>query len=85
MKQSNILNSSKFVRVINYWFCAVYVVPPSHHNRFMAPFPGPLGWAGDRRELLDFWCKGRLMEDLNDHLYDMSKSKWIIGLAAADF
>jgi len=25
-----------------------------HHNRFMALFLGPPGWAGDRRELLDF-------------------------------
>jgi len=25
-----------------------------HHNRFTALFPGPLGWAGARRELLDF-------------------------------
>jgi len=25
-----------------------------HHNRFMAPFPRPPGWAGARRELLDF-------------------------------
>jgi len=27
--------------------------PPSHHNRFTAHFPGPPGWAGARRELLD--------------------------------
>jgi len=38
-----------------------------HHNRFTALFLGPPGWAGARRELLDFmiiiiWCKGRLTE-----------------------
>jgi len=25
-----------------------------HHNHFTALFPGPPGWAGARRELLDF-------------------------------
>jgi len=25
-----------------------------HHNRFTALFPAPPGWAGARRELLDF-------------------------------
>ena len=25
-------------------------LPPPHHNRFMAPFPGPPGWAGARRD-----------------------------------
>jgi len=25
-----------------------------HHNHITALFPGPLGWAGARRELLDF-------------------------------
>ena len=29
-------------------------LPPHHQNRFMALFPGPPGWAGARRELLDF-------------------------------
>ena len=28
----------------------------------MALFPGPPGWAGAKRELLDFRCKGRLTE-----------------------
>jgi len=31
-----------------------------HHNRFMALFPGPPGWAGARRELLDFMVKGEI-------------------------
>jgi len=30
------------------------------HNRFMAPFPGPPGWAGARRELLDFMMQGKI-------------------------
>jgi len=33
-----------------------------HQNRFTVLFPGPSGWAGARRELLDLWCKGRLTE-----------------------
>ena len=35
---------------------------PYHHNRFTALFPGPPGWAGARRELLDFMVQGRLTE-----------------------
>jgi len=34
--------------------------PPPHHNRFMAPFPGPPGWAGARRKLLDFMVQGKI-------------------------
>jgi len=30
------------------------------HNRFMALFPGPSGWAGARRELLDFMVQGKI-------------------------
>jgi len=30
------------------------ISPPPHHNRFTALFLGPPGWAGARRELLDF-------------------------------
>jgi len=29
---------------------------------FYGPFPGPPGWAGARRELLNLWCKGRLTQ-----------------------
>jgi len=35
---------------------------PPHHNRFMALFPGPPGWAGARRKLLDLWCRRGLTE-----------------------
>ena len=31
----------------------------THHNRFTALFTGPSGWAGDRRELLDFMVQGK--------------------------
>jgi len=31
-----------------------------HHNCFTALFPGPPGWAGARRELLDFMLPGRI-------------------------
>ena len=34
--------------------------PPPHHNRFMALFPGPPGWASARRELLDFMVQGKI-------------------------
>jgi len=30
------------------------------HNRFTALFPGPPGWAGARRELLDFMVQGKI-------------------------
>jgi len=33
---------------------------PHHHNRFMAPFPGPSGWAGAGRELLDFMVQRKV-------------------------
>jgi len=32
----------------------------SHHNRFTALFPGPPGWAGARRELLDLMVQGKI-------------------------
>jgi len=31
-----------------------------HHNRFKALFLGPPGWAGARRELLDFMVQGKI-------------------------
>jgi len=31
-----------------------------HHNHFTALFPGPPGWAGARRELLDFMAQGKI-------------------------
>ena len=31
-----------------------------HHNRFTALFPRPPGWAGARRELLDFMVQGKI-------------------------
>ena len=30
-----------------------------HHNHFTAPLPGPPGWAGTRRELLDLTVQGK--------------------------
>jgi len=33
---------------------------PHHHNCFMALFLGPPGWAGARRELLDFMVQGKI-------------------------
>ena len=34
--------------------------PPPHHNRFTAFFPGPPGWAGGSRELLNFMVQGQI-------------------------
>jgi len=31
-----------------------------HHNRFMALFPGPPGWTGAKREILDFTVQGEI-------------------------
>ena len=40
-----------------------------HHNRFTALFPGPPGWAGARRELLDFMVQGKINRGIHtDHL-----------------
>jgi len=36
-----------------------YVTTP-HHNRFTDLSPGPPGWAGARRELLDFRVQGKI-------------------------
>jgi len=33
---------------------------PPHYNHFTALFPGPPGWAGARRELLDFMVQGKI-------------------------
>jgi len=39
-----------------------------HHNRFTALFLGPPGWAGARRELLDFMVQGEINRDRHtDH------------------
>jgi len=40
-----------------------------HHNRFTALFPGTPGWAGARRELLDFMVQGEINRGRHtDHL-----------------
>jgi len=45
-----------------------YVTTP-HHNRFTALFPGPSGWAGARRKLLDFMVQGKINRGRHtDHL-----------------
>jgi len=44
--------------------------PPHHHheNRFTALFPGPPGWAGASRELLDLMVQGKINRGRhNDH------------------
>jgi len=32
----------------------------TYHNHFTALFPGPSGWAGAKRELLDFMVQGKI-------------------------
>ena len=40
----------------------------NHHNRFTALFPGPPGWVGARRELLNFMVQGKIDRGRhNDH------------------
>jgi len=39
---------------------SIYRISPPHHNHFMALFPGPAGWGGARRELLDFMVQGKI-------------------------
>jgi len=42
---------------------------PHHHNHFTALFLGPSGWAGARRELLDFMVQGEINRGRHiDHL-----------------
>ena len=48
---------------------AQHTSTPPHHNRFTALFPGPPGWAGARRELLDFMVRGEINRGRHtDHL-----------------
>ena len=37
-----------------------YDTTTHHHNRFIALYPGPPGWAGASRELLDFMVQGKI-------------------------
>jgi len=46
----------------------IYYHHHTHHNHFMALFPGPPGWAGARRELLDFMVQAKINRGrYNDH------------------
>jgi len=54
-------------------FGGLCAVPHTHthhtHNRFTALSPGPPGWAGARRELLDFMVQGKINRGRHtDHL-----------------
>jgi len=40
--------------------CFINYIANTPHNRFMALFPGPPGWAGARRELLNFMVQGKI-------------------------
>jgi len=51
--------SSLWPQNVNKLLWNILTTPPSH-NRFMALFPGPPGWAGARWELLDFMVQGKI-------------------------
>jgi len=56
---TNQLNSRSLQQEKNYLL--MYNKPqPFYHNRFTALFPGPPGWAGARREVLDFMVQGKI-------------------------
>jgi len=46
------------------------------HNRFMALFPGPPGWAGARKELLDFMVQGKISRGRHTHHLAGRHSIW---------
>ena len=49
--------------------CLLSLYYHHHHNCFTALFPGPPGWAGARRELLDFMVQGKINRGrCTDHL-----------------
>jgi len=41
-------------------YCNTHSNHHTHHNRFTTLFPGPSGWAGARRELLNFMVQGKV-------------------------
>jgi len=50
-------------------FLSAPELAPHHHNRLKALFLRPTGWAGDRRELLDFMVQGKINRGRDtDHL-----------------
>jgi len=53
------LNHSKTKKDDTKFWRWVITTPP-HHNHFTALFPGSPGWAGARRELLDFMVQGKV-------------------------
>ena len=68
----NNVQRPKISRCISYTVVDLVKLPlfhHHHHNRFTTLFPGPPGWAGARRELLDFMVQGKINRGRhNDHL-----------------
>ena len=54
---SAVMTVSKWSRTDRKWKWSYSIM---YHNRFTALFPGPPGWAGATRELLDFMVQGKI-------------------------
>jgi len=54
------LSESKFHYLLSHHSETLQLAYHHHHNHFTALFPGPPGWAGARRELLDFMMQGKI-------------------------
>ena len=52
------INKRELKMSLLFWLCNSENAHKPYHNRFTALFPGPPGWAGARRELLDFMVQG---------------------------
>jgi len=58
--QISVIFVRNFSCVIYLPFASLFKWLVHTHNRFTALFPGPPGWAGARRELLDFMVQGKI-------------------------
>ena len=55
--------SASVDHVLGHFKCTfTSVINNYHHNHFTAIFPGPPGWAGARKEFLDFMAQGKITE-----------------------
>jgi len=67
-------------------FCAAnYERTTTPPQPFYSPFPGPLGWAGARRELLDFMVQGKINRGRHSDHPDGRHSIWTKQCASPNF